>query len=164
MHNTVPRYFISQYHVEHCYMFRSLMGLSSGNYIKVTFHKTEFGLSVVIWLSTMHGMSNIRKVNVCEMCCFSDERSCVVNSHICIGRLCYSGVCILNVGRAALRRDFCINIGRAAWQVYRAVRNLGTDSVITMEGKYEKLRSLDNVFHQLNALVIKTLKYSKTVW
>jgi hypothetical protein len=37
----VPKHFMLKYHVEHCYMFRSLMRSSSGNHIKVTFHKTE---------------------------------------------------------------------------------------------------------------------------
>ena len=44
MHYIVPIYFILQYHIEHCYMFRSLMGSSSGNLIKVTFHKTELAI------------------------------------------------------------------------------------------------------------------------
>jgi hypothetical protein len=39
MHYTVPTYLILQYHVEHCYMFRSLMGSSSEIHIKVALHK-----------------------------------------------------------------------------------------------------------------------------
>jgi hypothetical protein len=35
-----------QYHVERCYMFRSLMGSSSGNHIKVTLYKTELSINV----------------------------------------------------------------------------------------------------------------------
>jgi hypothetical protein len=46
MHYNVPRYFILQYHIEHCYMFRSLMGSSSGNHIKVTQYKTELAIHV----------------------------------------------------------------------------------------------------------------------
>jgi hypothetical protein len=46
MHYIISRYFVLQYHVEHCYMFRSLMGSSSGNYIKVTLHKIELTIHV----------------------------------------------------------------------------------------------------------------------
>jgi hypothetical protein len=46
MHYIVPRYFVLQYHVEQCYMFQSLMGSSSGNHIKVTFHKSELVIHV----------------------------------------------------------------------------------------------------------------------
>ena len=46
MHCTVPRYFILQYHIEQSYMFRSLMGSSSGNHIKVTLHKAELASHV----------------------------------------------------------------------------------------------------------------------
>jgi hypothetical protein len=46
MHYIVPRYFILQHHVEHCYMFRSFVGSSSGNHIKVALHKTELAIHV----------------------------------------------------------------------------------------------------------------------
>jgi hypothetical protein len=35
---------ILQYHVEHSYLFRSLMRSSSENHIKVTLHKTELAI------------------------------------------------------------------------------------------------------------------------
>jgi hypothetical protein len=41
MHCIVHRYIILQYHVQHCYMFRSLMGSSSGSQIKATPHKNN---------------------------------------------------------------------------------------------------------------------------
>jgi hypothetical protein len=44
MHYIAPRYCVSQYHVEQSYIFRSVMGSSSGNQIKVTLHKTELAM------------------------------------------------------------------------------------------------------------------------
>jgi hypothetical protein len=49
-HCIVPRYSVSQYHVEHCYMFRSLMGSSSGIHTKAIVHKTEQALYSVYLL------------------------------------------------------------------------------------------------------------------
>jgi hypothetical protein len=46
MHYIIPRYFVLQYLVEHCYMFRYVMGSSSGIHIKVTLHKTELAMHV----------------------------------------------------------------------------------------------------------------------
>jgi hypothetical protein len=40
--------FIIQYHVEHCYMFRSFMGSLSGIDIKVILHKTELAIHIHI--------------------------------------------------------------------------------------------------------------------
>jgi hypothetical protein len=46
MHYTVPRSFILQYHVEHCYMFRSLTGSSLGIHVRIVLHKTELLIHV----------------------------------------------------------------------------------------------------------------------
>ena len=46
MHYIFPRYFILQYHVKHCYMFRALIGSSSGNRDIVTLQKTELAIHV----------------------------------------------------------------------------------------------------------------------
>jgi hypothetical protein len=54
MHCIFFIYFILQYLANQCYMFRFLMGSSSGIRIKVTFHKTE--LTMYIHIADDHPM------------------------------------------------------------------------------------------------------------
>ena len=46
MHSVVFTYSILQYLVDQSNLFRSLMGLSSGIRIKLTFHKTEQAITI----------------------------------------------------------------------------------------------------------------------
>jgi hypothetical protein len=64
MHRTVRTHGTLQCHVEHCYMFRSLMASPSGD------NTVSFVLlSTVSWLPTLHCMNNVKYFSIFQ--CFS---------------------------------------------------------------------------------------------